>query len=215
MRHFSKHEEIVVVAFVFLLLVYAYANAASTTMTWFVATSKSMTLTYGSPCSSTAFFFNETNAQFDSDTDGNGSRVVPQATRVGMGDTNCQSAGQAPITVNNTGTASFNVDGNFASGFLGADINIVLKVWLGSNGCGTNGLGGWEKDCTFTFPNTTSGPTTSTCRQFNSTHSTDGARIITSLAPFNSQELCFSGDFNGFVSGGDHNATFQLGTDYS
>lgn len=200
----------------------ASANVVTTTMTWYVAAAASISVAYGSPCSSSAFFFVESNAQFDNDSDGNAARIVPSSTRAA--DANCQSSSQAGMTVSNTGTASTNVDANFASAFAGADINIVLKVWQGSTGCGTFGLGGWEKDCTIVQGDTTTAPGTTTCRNFNQFNETAGARVITSLAAFGSQELCFSGDFNAsdaateglsYMTAGDHNASFQLGSDFS
>lgn len=192
---------------------FASANVVQTTMTWFVATVKTISVSYGSPCTSSAFFFVETNAQFDPDSDGNAARVVPQSTRIGVGDTNCQSSSQASMTVSNSGTATVNVDANFAAAFSGADVNLVLKVWQGSTGCGTHGLGGWEKDCSVT--GATSAPNTTTCKQFNSTNATAGSRVISSLAVFGATQLCYSGDFNTFVSAGDHNATYQLGSEFS
>ncbi|MDZ4256865.1 MAG: hypothetical protein U1C71_04605 [archaeon] len=189
----------------------ASANVVTTTMTWFVATAKSISVTYGSPCTSAAFFFVEANAQHDPDADGNAARVVPSSTRAA--DANCQSSSQAAMSVSNTGTGALNVDANFASALAGADVNLVLKVWQGSTGCGTAGLGGWEKDCSVS--STTVAPGTTTCKNFNSSNWTAGSRVITALDPFASTQLCYSGDFNSFVSTGDHNASQQLGSDFS
>jgi hypothetical protein len=191
------------------------ANLSTTTMTWVVASIKSLSVAYGSPCTPSAFFFNETNAQFDPDSDGNAARVVPQATRTGAGDTNCQSSSQAGIVVTSTGTASINVDGNFTSAMTGADINLELKVWQGSSGCGTFGLGGWEEPCSVS--SITTAPGTTTCKEYSSASGIDleGTRLITALAPFSATQLCFSGDFNTFVSSGDHNKSFQMGSEFS
>lgn len=195
-----------------LLVPIVSANVVQTTMTWFVASARSISVSYGSPCSSSAFFFVETNAQYDPDSDGNAARVVPSSNRIA--DSNCQSSSQASMLVTNTGTSTLNVDANFASAFAGADTNIVLKVWQGTGtGCGTDGLGGWEATCTVV--STTSAPNTTTCRNFNEHNDTAGARVITNLAPFAGQQLCYSGDFNSFVASGDHNAVFQLGSDFS
>ncbi len=205
---------VIVVALLFLPFV--SGNVATTTMTWFVATVKSVSVSYGSPCTSSAFFFVESNAQFDPDSDGNWARNVPQSTRIGAGDTNCQTSSQAGMVVSNNGTASINVDGNFTSAMSGADINIELKVWQGSSGCGTNGLGGWEEPCSVT--STTTAPTTTTCREYSSGSSnaaTAGQRLVTALAVFSSQQLCFSGDANGFLSAGDHNKSYQIGSEFS
>lgn len=198
-----------------LVLPLASANTVTTTMTWFVASARSISVSYGSPCSSSAFFFVETNAQHDPDSDGNAARVVPSSNRIA--DANCQSSSQASMVVSNTGTSTLNVDANFASGFAGADVNIVLKVWQGTGtGCGTHGLGGWELNCTASANgDVTTAPNTTTCRNFNQFNETAGARVVTSLAAFAAQQLCYSGDFNGFVSSGDHNGTFQLGSDFS
>ncbi len=204
------------VAFVLVILTlavpFATANVVSTTMTWFVASVKTVSITYGSPCTSTAFFFPETKAEHDADSDGNWARTVPHSNRAG--DTNCQTATQAGATVSNAGTATFNLDGNFSAAFSGADLNIVLKVWLGSTGCGTNGMGGWEKDCSANGADTNA-PSTNACRNFNQFNETAGGRLVTSLAVFGSQQLCFSGDGNVFVGAGDHNGIFQMGTEFS
>jgi hypothetical protein len=98
----------------------------------------------------------------------------------------------------------------------GADVNLELKVWQGSSGCGTNGLGGWEEPCSVVT--VTSAPTTTTCREFSSgsvNAATAGQRLISSLAIFAATQLCFSGDFNTFVSAGDHNKSFQIGSEFS
>lgn len=205
---------ILLLAFILVSPFATAANSFNTTMTWFVASAKHITVTYGSPCTSTAFIFPETKAEHDNDSDGNWARTVPHTNRAG--DTNCQTATQAGMTVSNTGTATVNLDGNFSSGFAGADVNIVLKVWLGSSGCGTNGMGGWEKDCTASAGgDSTTAATTTTCRNFNQFNETAGGRLASSLAVFGSQQLCFSGDGNSFVSAGDHNGTFVVGSEFS
>lgn len=198
-----------------LLVPIVSANVVTTTMTWFVASAKSISVAYGSPCTSAAFFFVETNAQFDPDSDGNAARVVPTSNRIA--DSNCQSSAQASMLVSNTGTSTLNVDANFGSAFAGADLNIVLKVWQGTGtGCGTAGLGGWELNCTASAGgDVTTAPNTTTCRNFNQFNETAGARVITNLAAFASQQLCYSGDFNSYVSAGDHNGSFQLGSEFS
>lgn len=105
-----------------------------------------------------------------------------------------------------------NLDGNFTSAFTGSDVNVVLKAWMGTGtGCGTdgNGLGGWAQDCPITGTTT---PVTSTqCRNWNSTNATTIGRLATKLLKGDTNQLCFSGDFNGFVIAGDHNQTFQTG----
>lgn len=194
------------------------ATLVTTTMTWVVPTIKSITIAYGSPCTSTAFFFVESNAQFDADADANWARAVPQATRIGLGDTNCQSSSQAAFTVTNAGNTALNLDGNFTSTISGADVNVELKIWLGSSGCGTNGLGGWEEPCSVT--GATTAPTTSTCKEYSSSSAaaTTGTRIASSLAVFTSQQFCVSGDFNNSNGGsvsGDHNLTYQIGSVFS
>lgn len=217
MRYTTVVSSLSLIGLLLLLFVpFGYANTLTTTMTWFVATAKSISVAYGSPCTSTAFIFNENNAQFDPDNDGNGAKVVPQSTRTGAGDTNCQSSSQAAMSVSNTGTGSLNVDANFTTAMSGADINLELKVWQGSSGCGTFGLGGWEEPCSVTAVGTA--PGTTTCKEFSSGAAgaaTAGTRVITSLAAFATTQLCYSGDFNTFVSSGDHNKSFQLGSEFS
>jgi hypothetical protein len=129
-------------------------------------------------------------------------------------DTNfCQSSSLAPITLTNNGNVDVNVDGNFASAFSGADVNIVLKAWQGSSGCGNTGFGGWEKDCSVT--STTSPVTTTTCKNYNQFNATTASRLVSTLTVGSSSQLCFSGDFNTLVYAGDHNGNFQAGVLYS
>ncbi len=126
----------------------------------------------------------------------------------------CQSQTAAPITLTNNGNTTVNVDGNFASAFAGVDLNLVLKVWMGTgSGCGDTGFGGWEKDCSIT--GTTSPVTQTQCKNYNEYNETTGSRLVTSLAAGDSNQLCFSGDFNAWVSGGDHNQNFQAGVLFS
>jgi hypothetical protein len=210
---------LIVLTFLVLGTLASAADLSTTTMTWFVPTIKSLSVAYGSPCTSSAFFFVESNAQYDSDSDANWARTVPQATRVGAGDANCQSSSQSAITVTNNGNAVVNVDGNFSAALSGADINIVLKVWQGSSGCGTNGMGGWEQPCSVT--STSTAPGTTTCKEYSNGSGVDneGSRLITSLAAAATTQLCFSGDLNGNsgygATNGDHNRSFQLGILFS
>lgn len=194
-----------------LMLPFASANVVTTTMTWVVASVKTVSVAYGSPCVQNSIFFVETNAQHDPDSDGNAARIVPSNRAA---DTNCQSSTQAVAVVTSSGTATINVDGNFSAAFTGADINIVLKAWQGSSGCGTHGLGGWEKDCSV---GATTAPGTTTCTQWNgyTFAATAGRRLVTSLAALSSQQICLAGDMNFFVSSGDHNGTFQWGSEFS
>ncbi|MFH0969878.1 MAG: hypothetical protein V1776_00225 [Candidatus Diapherotrites archaeon] len=126
----------------------------------------------------------------------------------------CQDNTLSPYTITNTGNVVVNIDGNFTSAFSGSDANIVLKAWMGTgNGCGTWGMGGWEEPCSVTG---TTNPITSTaCKKWDSGNATIASRLITGLGAEDTNQLCFSGDFNGFVSAGDHNKVFQAGADYS
>ncbi|MEK6820914.1 MAG: hypothetical protein AABY11_00755, partial [archaeon] len=146
------------------------------------------------------------------DDDGNAARVPPSSAR-GAGSL-CQSDSIAGMTITNTGNGSTNIDGNFASAFTGSDVNIVLKVWMGTgSGCGTGGMGGWQEPCSVT--GITSPVTASTCKKFDQSNATTGSRLVTGLGAGDTNQLCFSGDFNGFVIAGDHNQTFNTGTDFS
>ncbi len=120
----------------------------------------------------------------------------------------CQSSLLAPMTLRNTGNTDINVDGNFTSAFAGNDVNLVLKVWQGTgSGCGTNGMGGWEKDCSITNNQQDLGMTT--CRQYNQSNAVTSARLITNLGVGDTNQLCFSGDFNTYAPGGSHTNYFN------
>ncbi len=188
------------------------APGTSTLFTFSVPTTRSHTIAYGGSCSATAFFFVEANAQFDPDADGNAARVVPSSTRTA--DANCQSLTSAAFTLTNNGNVDINVDGNFSSAFSGTDVNLVLKGWMGDGtGCGIDGLRGWQEPCSVT--STTAPVTFTTCKKWNSSNATAASRLVTKLLVGDTNQLCFSGDFNGFVGNGDHNKTFQSGSDFS
>ncbi len=136
-------------------------------------------------------------------------------TYIPVSTTFCQSSTFAPMILTNNGNVDVNVDGNFSSAFTGSDTNLVLKAWMGNGvGCGAdgNGLGGWERNCTVT--SITSPVTATTCKNFNETNATIASRLVTKLLTGDTNQLCFSGDFNG-VGAGDHNKNFQIGSDYS
>ncbi|MCR4369193.1 MAG: hypothetical protein NUV67_04780 [archaeon] len=186
---------------------FVYAAATNdTTMTWVVASNASHTLAYAGACSSSSFYFVESTCTFDSDADGNGSKCLPQTTSAGG--TACQDASTYAVTITNNGNVAANIDGNFTDAFSGVDTNIVLKIWMGNEtGCGANGLGGWAQDCTVTT--STNPVTATTCRNFNEFTETAAGRLTTSLGVNDTNGLCFSGDFNGTVSQGEHAVTFR------
>ncbi len=200
--------KIVFIGFVvtfFAVFVYA-AVENNTTMTWVVPSNVSHSLTYSGACSSSDFYFVEDQCAQDSDIDGNGSQCVPQTTSAGG--TSCQDATTIPITITNNGNVGINVDANFTAEFAGADVNIVLKVWMSDGpGCGASGLGGYEAPCTITGAT----PVTSTaCRRYNQTNETTAAqRIVSALGAGDTNGMCFSGDFNTSVSQGSHAVTFM------
>lgn len=213
---------ILVLAMIFLSS-FVFANMVTTTMTWVVASAKSHSIAYGGSCSATAFFFVETNAVQDNDADGNAAKILPYNLR--SGGSACQAAGTASMVISNTGTIATNIDANFAAAL---DANIWLKVWMGNGDaatdCGTDGLGGWAKICSLPGAADVTTPVTyTTCRDFNSSNSTTGARLVTGLTITDTNHLCFSGELVGpvidlpsKVSGNiDHNGTFQTSTDVS
>jgi len=155
----------------------------------------------------------------DNDIDGNALKILPTNARTNG--TGCQTSATAGMTITNSGNITTNIDANF-SGDL--DANVWLKVWMGTDsGCGTNGLGGWQRLCTFHAANdATSAVDPSNCRDFNSSNGTLGARLISDLTALDSNQLCFSGELAGSnittqanVTQGDHNGTFQTSTDFS
>lgn len=212
---------IVIAILIFLVspMLLVFADQQTTTMTWFIPSSKSHSIAYGGACSSTAFFFPEDEAIVDNDVDGNGYQILPFDAR--SSGTACQSDSAAGMTITNTGNVTTNIDANFASAL---DTNVWLKVWQGTGaGCGTSGIGGWQRLCTYHAPNdATSTVTQSACRDFNSSNATVGARLVTSLPIADTNQLCFTGDllpaifgFDTAVAAGDHNGTFQTSTDFS
>jgi hypothetical protein len=131
-------------------------------------------------------------------------------------ETFCQSETVAPITITNNGNTAVNIDGNFSTAFSGADVNIALKAWMGTGaGCGTdgNGLGGWEGTCSVSGATTAVSATQ--CKEWNTSNATTASRLTTQLGAGDTNALCFSGEFIGFVGAGDHNQTYQTGAGFS
>ncbi|QQR92791.1 MAG: hypothetical protein IPJ89_00930 [Candidatus Iainarchaeum archaeon] len=64
-----------------LLLTLPLIQAATFATTLFVwnapAGTRSYTLTYGAACNASAFYFNEVDANYDPDNDGNAARIPP------------------------------------------------------------------------------------------------------------------------------------------
>ncbi|MFH1894959.1 MAG: hypothetical protein ABIJ74_00030 [archaeon] len=194
-----------IITMFFALIVYA-AVENNTTMTWVVPSNVSHTLTYAGACSTSDFYFVENQCTLDSDVDGNGSQCLPQTTSAGG--TACQDASTAAITITNNGNVAINVDGNFTADFAGNDVNIVLKVWRGTGaGCGTSGLGGWEATCSVTAAGNP--VTTTTCRNYNQFNETTAGRLVSALAVSDTNQMCFSGDFNGGMTQGSHAVTYR------
>lgn len=180
----------------FLLVVFSVsvfaATTNTTTMTWVVPANKSHTIAYGGSCSASNFFFVESNGE-DSDTDGNSAKILPY-TAAAAG-TACQSNTVAGMTITNNGNVTINIDANFQTNFSGTDINAHLKVWMGTgSGCGTGGLGGWQKNCTVFAAG--SPVTSTTCRDFNYQNATTTARLTSSLLLNDTNQLCYSGEID-------------------
>ncbi|VVB98952.1 Uncharacterised protein [uncultured archaeon] len=198
-----------------ILFLAAFVLAAATndtTMTWVVPSNASHLVSYSGSCSTSAFYFVENKCSIDgSDVDGNGAKCLPYADVDGT--SACQDGSSlAPILVTNNGNVAVNIDGNFTAAFSGADANLVLKVWRGTGThCGTSGFGGWENDCSVTVA--TNPVTATTCRQYTSANATAAGRLVSNLATNDTNQLCFSGDFNaGFgngVSQRTHAKTFR------
>ena len=185
-------------ALIILLPLVPAPTTNTTTMTWVVPSSKSHTLTYGGSCNASLFYFVESNAVFDSDVDGNASQVLPyDAESAGSA---CQAVGTAPILITNNGNVTIDIDANFVNDFSGNDVNLAVKVWMGTgSGCGTDGLGGWEQPCSVL--GTANPVTATTCRDFNQLAETTTARLVENILTSDTNQLCFSGDFYGEFAG--------------
>lgn len=174
---------------VFSVLVLALTTN-TTVMTWNVPASRSHTIAYGGSCTSSLFYFNEFNGE-DPDSDRNTARIIP-SSGVNTTDANCQSSSVAAMTITNNGNITADIDANFQTLFAGADLNLELKVWMGTGaGCGTGGFGGWQKNCTILGANPV---TQSACRDYNSSNGTTDAILVNNLAINDTNQLCFSGE---------------------
>lgn len=110
------------------------ADTETTTVTFVIPSSVDHSLTYGSSCSSTLFYYVET------DTTKDGTLNMINASSDTSGASPCQTAGQGAFTVNNLGSASINVTMNFSSA-LPSGISVKSA----------NASGGYEAQCTSTI----------------------------------------------------------------
>ncbi|MFH0714758.1 MAG: hypothetical protein V1847_03115 [Candidatus Diapherotrites archaeon] len=187
------------------------ADTATTTMTWVVPSAKAHTITYGAACSTSNFYFVESDA-WDGNAviDGNAVLIRPNSSSSGGVTTRCQGDKLAPIRINNTGNVTEDINADMNAALTGTDFNsLVLKVWMGTGvGCGAgeadaNGYGGWEANCSATGP-----VTETTCYAFNAAHAVTSILLIDNLPSGDTNQICFSGDFNG-VRGGVASGSFQ------
>ena len=166
---------IIVLVLIALFSGMALANLLTTTMTWYVPSSKSHSISFPGSCSPNAFFFVENNAVIDNDLDGNAGQILPYTNR--SGGTACQSSSVAGMLITNSGNIAANIDANFAAAL---DTNVWLKVWMGTgSGCGTNGFGGWQRTCTLLGAATP--VTAAACKDFNVDNATTITRLVDAL----------------------------------
>lgn len=198
---------LLIYAIVFLFSVGVYAATTQTTsMTWVVPSAVAHTLSYPGTCAQNNIFFIEDQCNWDADVDGNASQCLPYDDAIGSNV--CQSSSLNALIITNTGNVSVDMDINIVGDdFSGADLNLVLKIWMGDgSGCGAGGLGGWEFDCTASADgDTTTAVTTTTCRTLNQFNEDTGGRLVDTLLTADTNGLCLSGDFNagsGFIQGG-------------
>ena len=202
------------------------ATQQPTTMTWVVGSNKSVTFTYGAACSTTLFYYVESDAYFDSDSDGNAWQIRPNSSSGGGVETKCQSSTFAPLSILNNGNTSVDINAVFTTAL---DANTWLKVWLGTGtGCGaagpgggdSNGMRGWSINCALFAPTDfTTALGTNTCRDFNSANSTMAVKLVSALLQNDSNQLCFSGELRGpqgdtqpaLVGSGSHANDFNVG----
>ena len=62
---------------------FVYATTNTTTMTWTVLLNSAFNITYGGSCSDRNFYFNEVDANFDPDFDGNAAKILPRSSPSG------------------------------------------------------------------------------------------------------------------------------------
>lgn len=173
-----------------MLMPLAFADQDTTTFTWVVPANKAHTIAYGGSCSTSAFYFVESNAVIDSDIDGNADKILPyDASTAGAA---CQSDSVASMTITNSGNVTEDINAFFTE----MDVNLQAGVFMGTGaGCGTAGLGGWESNCTVVGAD--SPVTQSTCRDFNASADIVSVMLIDDLPASDANQLCWFGRFKG------------------
>lgn len=168
----------------------AFADVDQTTVSWVVPTNIAHTITYANSCSTSAFYFVETDATQDGDM----NKIIP-ANDV-AGDNNCQDGSSLmAMSIKNDGSVTTDVNMSFTSS-LQAGVRFI--VWLGDGThCGTNGRVGWEDVCTKTGISDATVPTTSACTSIGDANK----QIIADLTQGTTQGLCFAADFENVAAG--------------
>lgn len=174
-----------------LIMPFAFADTETTTFTWVVPEDKTHSIGYGGSCSTSAFYFVESNAVLDNDIDGNADQILPYDSQ--SGGAACQSDSVAAMTITNTGNVTEDINAYFTAQL---DVNVWAGIFMGTGaGCGSGGLGGWQSNCEVVSP--TSPVTQSTCRDFNSSAWQESVLIVDNLPSGDTNQLCGFGRFRG------------------
>jgi len=220
-----------IVFFLFLIPILVIAVTQQlTTMTWVVGSNKSVTFSYGAACSTANFFYVESDANYDPDSDGNAWQIRPNSSSAGGVGTKCQSSTLAPLLITNNGNASVDINAVFATA---VDTNVWMKAWLGTGtGCGAgggggddNGMRGWIVNCALgnigatPLADRATALSAAVCRDFNSGNSTLPVKLVGTLLQNDTNQLCFSGELRGpagdtqpaQVGSGNHADDLNLG----
>jgi len=171
---------------------FVMAAVSTTTVSWVVPSNISHSVAYGSTCSSSLFYFVETDGTINGDE----NKIVPKTSVVG--DANCQSDSIAGMTVTNNGSVTIDMNYMITDSLLSG---VRFVTWYGSTGCGTFGLGGWEDVCTKTGADDLTVPTTIACVSIGDAN----VQIIADLTSGISQQLCFAADFENVAAGTNTN----------
>lgn len=166
-----------------------FADTQTTTLSWVIPSSVSHTLSYGGGCSTSAMYFVED----DSSANGTDTMVLPKEGS-SVSDANCQSSSVSAITVNNGGNVIIDVNASITTSL---ESGVTLKGWLGSTGCGTNGVGGWEASCSNAGSDDSTVATTSTCVSIGDS----SLQVLADVAVSGSSQLCLAADFTGLSEG--------------
>ncbi len=98
---------LLLILFIFFPFAEGVTGTYSQTMTWIILASRAHTISYGGTCTASLMYFNEIDANFDPDNDGNAAKVLPSGQTRLTGTTSIRDYNFVGVTNPSAGNAAY------------------------------------------------------------------------------------------------------------